>query len=111
MKFNKKKLTKKIKSYIRADVLGSVAMVSILMNVFFFSGVVLFNATNELDVSLYEAAEKNLCVDNYQENLSEELQAAQDQDEARANFEVECQTGEFTRYFENAVELYLNDTL
>jgi hypothetical protein len=111
MKFNKKKLTKKIKAYIRSDVIGSVAMVSILLNVFFFSGVVLFNATNELDVSLYEAAEKNLCVDNYQENLIEEINKSEDPQEARTSFEVECQTGEFTRYFENAVELYLNDTL
>ena len=111
MKFNRKKLTKKVKSYIRADVMGSVALVSVLINVFFFSGVVLFNSTNQLDVSLYEAAERNLCLDNYEENLMDEMEESEDPALARANLEIECQSGEFTRYFENAVELYLDDTL
>ncbi len=111
MKFNRKKLTKKVKSYIRSDVMGAVAMASVLINVFFFSGIVLFNATNQLDVSLYEASKENLCMTNYDDNLADEMNGADNVAQARANFEITCQSGEFTRYFENAVELYLNDTL
>ncbi len=111
MKFNRKKLTKKVRGYIKKDMLAAIAIVSLMVNVFFFSGVVLFSATNELDISLYEAAEKNLCVDNYEQNLLDEIDAADEPAAARANLEIACKSGDFERYFENAVQLYLNDTL
>ena len=111
MKLSNKKISKKVKGLIRSDVMNSVALVSVLVNVFFFSGVVLFNATNQLDVSMYEAAVNNLCTDNYTENLAREVDESKNPSEAKANFEVVCRSGEFTRYYENAVEAYLNNTL
>lgn len=111
MKLFNKKLTKKVKSVIKSDLIGSIALVSVLINVFFFSGIVLFNATNQLDVSLYNASVKNLCIDHGEENLAAEMAAADNAGLAKANFEVECRTGEFERYYDNAVEAYLNDTL
>ena len=111
MKLNSKKLTKKVKGVIRADVMNSVALVSVLVNIFFFSGVVLFNATSQLDASMYEASVSNLCNENYADNLMREMEEADDPARAKANFEVICRSGEFTRYYENAVEAYLNATL
>jgi hypothetical protein len=111
MKWGGKKLTKKVKAIIKSDVIGSVALVSVLLNVFFFSGVVLFNATNELDVSVYEASVRNLCNDNYDSNLQDEMERASDPARAKANFEIVCRSGEFSRYFENAVEAYKASTL
>lgn len=111
IKFNKKKLTKKVRAVIKSDVMGSIALVSVLINIFFFSGVVLFSATNQLDVSLYNTVAKNLCVDHYQENLLDQMTTADNPATAKANFEIKCGTGEFERYYNNAVEAYLNDTL
>jgi len=103
-----KKLTKKVKAVIKSDVIGSVVLVSVLINVFFFTGVVLFSATNQLDASLYNAAVTNLCSSNYADNLSVELDEAKNPDAAKAKFEIMCRSGEFSRYYENAVEAYLD---
>ena len=111
MKLGQKKLTKKVKAIIRSDVIGSVALVSVLLNVFFAAGVVLFNATNELDVSVYEASVANLCNDNYASNLMDEMETADDPAVAKANFEIVCRSGEFTRYYQNAVEAFRESTL
>ena len=108
---NQKKLTKKVKAIIRSDVIGSVALVSVLLNIFFIAGVVLFNATNQLDVSVYEASVTNLCNENYADNLMDEMEAAEDPALAKANFEIVCRSGEFTRYYQNAVEAYRANTL
>ena len=111
MKFNQKKLTKKAKGIIKSDVMGSVALVSVLLNVFFMAGVVLFSATNELDASVYEAAVSNLCDHNYNDNLMREMDEASDPTRARVNFEIVCRSGSFTRYYENAVEAYVEQAL
>ena len=107
----RKKLTKKAKLMLRWDILASVALVSVLLNVFFFSGVVLYSSTNQLDASLYEAAEQNLCLDNYTENLEDALRDADDPQAARAKFEIQCRSGQFEAYYQNAVDSYLNNTL
>jgi hypothetical protein len=109
MKFNRKKLTKKVKMMVKGDVMGSLAMASILLNVFFLSGILLFAATNQLDASLYNASVKNLCVDNYEQNLSKQLSENQDKDPetTKAMFEVVCVKGEFETYYKNAVDAYL----
>lgn len=110
-----KKLTKKVKAAMRSDVIASVALVSVLLNVFFFSGVIIFSASNQLDASLYEAATTNLCNENYADNLMDEMELAiedgRDPAVAKANFEVVCRSGEFEPYYDNAVEAYLNNTL
>ena len=111
MKFNKKKLTKKVKAVMNQDIIVSVAMVSIMINIFFFSGILLFTSTSRLDASLYEASRDNLCVENYVSNLERELEASSDPATTQALFEVMCQSGEFERYYSNAVEAYLDDTL
>lgn len=110
MKFNKKKLTKKVKSAIKFDTMSSLAMVSIMINIFFFSGIVLFNATTRLDVSLYNTAFERLCERNYTENLQNEIDSADDPETAKAVFEVECRSGGFKQYYDNAVEAYLEAT-
>ena len=106
MAWYSKKVTKKAKAAIRSDILGSVALVSVLLNIFFFSGVVLFNATSELDTSLYEASVANLCNENYETNLQREMDNADNEAEAKMNFEIVCRSGEFSRYYQNAVEAF-----
>lgn len=108
MATQRKKLSKKAKAALRTDVIAAVALVSILINLFFFSGVFLFSATNELDVPLYEASVEKLCFDNYSENLTQQLEEAKNPTAAKANFEIACRSGEFQRYHDNAVEAYLS---
>ena len=97
MKFNKKKLTKKVKAVMHQDIVVSVAMVSIMINVFFFSGVLLFASTNRIDLEVFDAAKENLCSNNYDQNLGEVLNEANDKVATKALFEVKCQSGEFQR--------------
>lgn len=105
-----KKLTKKVKNVMKSDFFASLALVSILFNVFFFTGVVLFRSTNQLDMSLHTAAFDNLCNKNYTENLQEELKASNDPRLTQTLFEIRCQEGDFKRYYENAVQAYINDS-
>lgn len=109
-RFNKKKLTKKVQKIIKSDVFASLALVSILFNVFFFSGIVLFTSTNSLDLSLHRAAVGNLCEKNYNDNLVREMDRSSDPALAKTLFEITCEEGDFYRYYDNAVQAYLNDS-
>ena len=91
----RKKLTKKAQGILRSNIFISLALTSILFNLFFFVGIVLFNSTNNLDESLYTAAVGNLCDENYAENLEERMEDSVNPEYEKAIFEVKCQTGEF----------------
>lgn len=108
-KFNKKKLTKKVIKIIKSDVFASLALVSILFNVFFFTGVIMFTSTNSIDLSLHRAATTNLCEKNYEANLQKEMNKSTDPALAKTLFEITCQDGDFYRYYDNAVQAYLSD--
>ncbi len=108
---SKKKITKKIKDLIQYDVLMSVAITSLMLNIFFFSGVVLFNGTNTIDESAFRASYSNLCDKNYVENLKERMEDAKSPELAKIQFEVDCLEGDFGRYYQNAVEAYYTDRL
>lgn len=108
--FNKKKLTKKVKNIIKSDVFAAMALVSIMFNVFFFSGILLFNSTNKLDLAMHNASIDNLCVDHYEENLVEQMELSSDPALAKSLFEIRCQSGDFERYYDNAVQAFLSDS-
>ncbi len=106
-----KKLTKKAKKLMKVDIVSSVALVSVLINLFFFSGVILFNSTNRLDESLYNASVVNLCHDNYQDNLTNFMNESTNKAAAKANFEIQCRSGDFGRFYNNAVDAFLKNSL
>ena len=105
----KKKLTKKIKGLIKRDMWVSVAAVSILLNLFFVVGAVLFATTSSLDSAVYRAGYNNLCDKNYAENLNDRMNDEKDEAKALRDFEVLCLRGDFEPYYLNAVEAYLSD--
>ncbi len=105
----KKKLTKKIKNLIKYDLLMSIAMASILLNIFFLVGVLLFNTTSKLDERIFKAAYSNLCDKNYITNLDQRMDDATDPDAAKIQFEADCLRGGFDRYYQNAIEAFYID--
>lgn len=107
----KKKLTKKIKNLIQNDILASLAFASLLLNIFFFSGMILFSATNKLDEDVFRAAYSNLCDENYVQNLQQRMEESTSPELAQVQFEVDCLQGDFDRYYRNAVEAYYTDRL
>lgn len=107
----RKQLTKKVKALLRTDVLVSIALTSVLLNVFFFSGVYLFQKTNNLDEWMYRVSYNNLCTENYTENLVERMEESTAPEVAKVRFEALCNTGDFERYFDSIFEAYLADQL
>lgn len=108
-KLNRKKLTKKVQKIIKSDIFASVALVSILFNIILFSAVLLYQSTNAIDLSVYNASYDKLCKDRYDDNLIDQIEESSDPAYAKALFEVKCESGDFQRYYDNAVESYLND--
>lgn len=94
---------------MRGDVFASIAMVSLLFNLFFLIGVVMYNSTNNLDEAAYNSAYANLCDKNYSSNLAERQEEAGNSKQAKDVFNAYCRTGEFTEYFDEAVNSYLTD--
>lgn len=106
----KKKLTKKMKKALQNDAIASVFIASLLLNVFFLSGVLLFASTNKLDKSVYDAAFNNLCEENYTDNLADTVEDTSDTPGlARMEHEIRCQRGDFEPYYQNAIEAYARD--
>ena len=104
-----KKLTKKAAKLLRTDVLVSVALASLLFNVFFFVGVLVFSSTNQLDRNMYDIAFSNLCDKNYTENLNELMEQSDVPELTKLKFEAQCFQGDFVRYYQNALEAYISD--
>lgn len=94
---------------MKGDVFASIAIVSLLLNLFFLVAVVMFNSTNNLDEEAYRAAYANLCDKNYEDNLADREVDAEDTQQAADLFNAYCRTGEFTEYFDEAVSNYLTD--
>ena len=109
MKF--KKLTKKAEKLFRSDVRLSFVLASLLLNLFFFSGVLAFNATNLLDQPLYKLAKSNLCDENYEENLSSIVADANNKELAKLEFEAECNAEAFQPYYDNAIESFYSEEI
>lgn len=97
---------------MQSDMLVSVAIVSVCINIFFFVGVGIYTTTNKLDESAYSVAYSNLCIENYKENAKRAVESnPENPDIALLYFEVACKEGEFSPYYEDAVEAYISDKL
>ncbi len=109
IQLNGKKMSKKAWKIVKSDMFAAVALVSVLMNLFFFSGLAVFSGTNDLDMSVYEAANERLCNSQYNNNLKKEMEESDNPSVAKAKLEITCRQGDFIRYYDNAVQAYLND--
>lgn len=111
MKFQKK-LTKKVKSIIHLDLIGSIAVVSVCMNIFFLVAIGIYVTTNSLDKAVYEQSQLQYCIENYEENLVDFMKNNDANPElARLYFEVECNQGDYSDYQDKAVQQYIEDKL
>lgn len=109
IQMNGKKMSKKAWKIVKADIFAAMALTSILTNLFFISGLTVYRATSDLDLSLYQAADARLCDDNYAENLVHEMERSSDPSLTKTKMEIICRQGDFVRYYDNAVQAYLND--
>lgn len=105
----KSKRTKSPDQIVKDNFMASAAVTSIFFNLFFVISITLFNSSNHLDEPLYEVAYDNLCVDRYSTNLKERLASSPDPNLTKARFDIFCQTGEFSEYFDQAALRYLAD--
>ena len=110
IQLNGKKMTKKAWKIVKSDIFAAMALTSVLTNLFFISGLTVFRATSDIDLSLYQTADERLCNDNYAENLVHEMEQSTDPALTKTKMEIICRQGDFVRYYDNAVQAYLNDT-
>lgn len=94
---------------MQRDIMASLFIASLLLNVFFLSGVLLFNGTNKLDESVYSTAYSNLCENNYSDNLTDAIDNSKQPITAAMQHEIRCNKGGFEAYYQNAVEAYARD--
>lgn len=106
-----KKVSKKVRAIVQSDMLVAVAITSLCINVFFLAGLVLFASSNRLDEGVYNVAVDNLCNKHYEQNMNRRAELKDDAKTAMLKFDIICNKGEFSKYYENAVEAYLNDKL
>lgn len=97
-----KKLTKKVKKHISDNMLVAVALTSLLINMFFLIGVIIYASTDRLDKALYNNAYTRYCLDDdvivFEEGSLE-----------KSEYEVGCRTGDFGPYYNSALQDYLRD--
>ena len=107
-KKNSLKLGKRATKLLKRDLIHSVAMASILLNILFLVGWAVITY-GDADQEAYDLARNRLCVDNYKENLNQAILEASTEDAgkiAAIEFMVQCVSDDFKPYYENAIETY-----
>lgn len=107
-KKNSLKLGKRAAKLLKRDLLHSVAMASILLNILFLVGwaVVTYG---DADQEAYDLARNRLCVDNYSKNLQKAVKDSTTTEAAQVaalEFKIQCVSDDFKPYYENAIETY-----
>jgi len=105
----KKSIVKTGRLIFKENLFASIAYVSLAINIVFFIIFVMYTSTNHFDGFALRQAKENYCVDNYQENLNVRSEEFGDPTLAIALMEVECQSGDFLPYLEDAQTKYFED--
>lgn len=95
---------RKVHKLTETDIFTSIAVVSILLNVLFFITVIVLTSTNAFDQNVFNFVKSQYCsnitaVEQRAVEFGNELDAIRE-------WEVNCVTGEFQPYFDEAVEKY-----
>lgn len=102
------KLGKRAAKLVRQDLLHSVAIASVVLNILFLVGwAVIINGGS--DRELYDTARERLCVENYDENIARVINEAEDDAAATTavtEFTIECVGDDFEPYYESAINTY-----
>jgi len=105
-----KKITQKTKKIIKENTLLAVAITSVLINLFFIIGVITFSSTSKFDKNIYVEGMMRYC-DDYDEVKEEGVSAIVNGQEVPQEviYDITCKSGEFSVYYDEAVEDYLRD--
>ncbi len=105
----KNKLTKAVKKNIKQNTLVAVIAASLLINLFFFTGLVIYNSTTQIDISLLNETRAQVCGEDYEDHLAELSAETGDPDAAKIALETTCVKGDFAPYYQGAVNEYKSD--
>ena len=105
----KSKLTKKTKKAVKENTLVAVVIASFLVNLFFFTGLIIYNSTTQIDYGVYSTTKDRFCNDNYADYLAGLQENSENYMVDRAALNVECVKGDFAPYFDEAVKEYKSD--
>lgn len=103
-KNNSKKITKKARQITRADVIKSVAITSVLLNLMFLITIFVLTSTSTFDRRFYTAARKNYCK-NVQA-LKDRVEELGDETEAQKERQVDCIGKDFKPFYQEALDKY-----
>lgn len=93
------------------NVFIAVALTSLLINLFFLIGVVLYASTSWFDESMHKSAVARYCDDYRDIDFSDNKTIKVDgkQITPKDMFNVTCKSGDFAPYYDQAVESYIKD--
>lgn len=99
-----KAFTKKVQNIVKGDVVKSVAIASVLLNVLFLVSIVVLTSTNAFDHHFYNAARNHYCANSSAvKDLTEELG---NEEAAKAQFEVDCVGKDFLPFYKEALQKF-----
>lgn len=98
------KLPKKVQKIIKGDVVKSVAIASVLLNVLFIATIFVFTATDSFDRSVYVGARTRYCQN--QASINDRTAELGSEVEALREREVDCIGAGFKPFYQEALDKY-----
>ena len=103
-KTQKKGSSKKVSKLVRSDVVKSVAIASVLLNVLFFATILVLSSTNTFDRRLYTSVHSKYCQNS--SALSERSKELGNAGEALNERQVDCIGKDFAPFYKEALDKY-----
>lgn len=101
---NTKNILNKAQQAVREDIVKSLAITSILLNIFFLTGIIVLSSTNIFNRGLYNYAQENYC-----KNIDAVVDRAEELGSEKAaidEWQISCAGKDFKPFLEEAVDKY-----
>jgi|GEM_PF-3886253 len=103
-KTQKKGSPKKVRKLVQSDVIKSIAIASVLLNVLFFATLIVFSSTSTFDRQLYTSVHSKYCENS--SALTVRSKELGDAGEALNERQVDCIGKDFAPFYKEALDKY-----
>ncbi len=85
---------RRVHQLLQENVLESIAMVSILLNIFFLTGLIMFQHNDDFRLSVWEYANGRYCSPDTKPDITQSL------------YDLQCRTGQYEPFYTKSLEDY-----
>lgn len=100
----KKKSSKKVQKIIKGDIVKSVAIASVLLNILFLVSILVLTATDTFDRRVYVGARTRYCQN--EKSIQERAEELGSETQALQEWQVDCVGEEFAPFYKEALDKY-----